>query len=127
MPMGPPRPHSSINTSSPKLENGVHRSLIVARIKPDAHDKVAQIWADSDATELPRIAGVEHRSLWTLGDVYIQLLETAEPGQETINRIKGHPEFVGISEKLSEFISPYLPTWRSPKDAQARRFYTYEK
>ncbi|OLF05882.1 polyketide synthase [Actinophytocola xinjiangensis] len=105
----------------------MHRSLIVARIMPDSQDKVAQIWADSDATELPGIAGVEHRSLWTLGDVYIQLLETAEPGQETINRIKGHPEFVGISEKLSEFISPYLSTWRSPKDAQARCFYTYEK
>jgi cyclase len=110
-----------------KLETGVHRSLIVARIMPDSQDKVAEIWAESDATDLPRIAGVEHRSLWTLGDVYIQLLETAEPGQETINRIKGHPEFVRISDRLSEFISPYLSTWRSPKDAQAQNFYTYEK
>ncbi|MFL6122709.1 TcmI family type II polyketide cyclase [Actinophytocola sp.] len=105
----------------------MHRSLIVARILPDAHDRVAEIWAESDATELPRIAGVQHRSLWTLGDVYIQLLETDEPGQETINRIKGHPEFVRISERLSEYISPYLSTWRSPKDAQARPFYTYDK
>ena len=105
----------------------MHRSLIVARILPDSHEKVAEIWAESDATELPRIAGVQHRSLWTLGDVYIQLLETDEPGQETINRIKGHPEFVRISERLSEYISPYLSTWRSPKDAQARPFYTYDK
>jgi cyclase len=105
----------------------VHRSLIVARIKPDSLDEVAKIWADSDATELPRIAGVQHRSLWTLGDVYLQLLETEEPGQQTIERIKGHPEFTGISAKLSEFITPYLPTWRSPKDAQAQCFYTYEK
>ncbi len=94
---------------------------------PDSQEKVAQIWAESDATELPGIAGVEHRSLWTLGDVYIQLLDTAEPGQETINRIKGHPEFVGISDRLSPFISPYLSTWRSPKDAQAQCFYTYDK
>lgn len=105
----------------------MHRSLIVAKIAPGSHDRVAEIWAESDATELPRIAGVRHRSLWTLGDVYIQLLETDEPGQETINRIKGHPEFVRISDQLSEFISPYLPTWRSPKDAQARPFYTYDK
>ncbi len=94
---------------------------------PDSTDQVAEIWGESDATELPRLAGVTHRSLWTLGDVYIQLLETENPGQETINRIKGHPEFVRISDRLSEFISPYLSTWRSPKDAQAQCFYTYEK
>jgi cyclase len=94
---------------------------------PGSQEKVRDIWAESDATELPRIAGVEHRSLWTLGDVYIQLLETSEPGQETIDRIKGHPEFTRISDRLSEFISPYLSTWRSPKDAQAQCFYTYEK
>ena len=94
---------------------------------PGSQEQVSQIWAESDATELPRIAGVEHRSLWTLGDVYIQLLETAGPGQETIGRIKDHPEFVRISDRLSEFISPYLPTWRSPKDAQAQRFYNYDK
>ncbi len=94
---------------------------------PDSTDKVAEIWAESDATELPRLANVTHRSLWTLGDVYIQLLETEDPGQETISRIKDHPEFVRISDRLSEYISPYLSTWRSPKDAQAQRFYTYDK
>ena len=94
---------------------------------PDSTEKVADIWAESDATELPRIAGVEHRSLWQLGDVYLQLLETTDEGQETIDRIKGHPEFARISARLGEFISPYLPTWRSPKDAQARCFYTYDK
>jgi cyclase len=94
---------------------------------PDSTEKVRSIWAESDGTELPGIAGVEHRSLWQLGDVYIQLLDTADPGPETINRIKGHPEFVRISERLGEFISPYLPTWRSPKDAQAQCFYTYDK
>jgi cyclase len=94
---------------------------------PGSTDEVARIWAESDATELPRLADVTHRSLWTLGDVYIQLLETENPGQETINRIKDHPEFVRISDRLSEYISPYLSTWRSPKDAQAQCFYTYEK
>ena len=94
---------------------------------PGSQEEVRKIWAESDATELPRIAGVEHRSLWTLGDGYIQLLETAEPGQETIQRIKDHPEFVRISDRLSEYISPYLSTWRSPTDAQAQRFYNYDK
>jgi cyclase len=104
----------------------MNRTLIVAKMLPGAKDTVADIWAESDQTELPRIAGVTHRSLWTLGDVYIQLLDTAQPGQETIESIKRHPEFVRISDRLSEFISPYLPTWRTPKDAQAQCFYTYE-
>lgn len=104
----------------------MNRTLIVARMLPGSQDKVAQIWAESDRTELPRIAGVEHRSLWTLGDVYIQLLDTARPGQETIEGIKNHSEFRRISDRLSEYISPYLSTWRSPKDAQAQCFYTFE-
>lgn len=106
---------------------GVHRTLIVARMLPGSEEKVRDIWAESDATELPGVAGVERRSLWNLGDVYIQLLETAEPGHAAISRIKDHPEFIRISDRLSEFISPYLSTWRSPKDAQAQCFYTYEK
>lgn len=104
----------------------MNRTLIVARMLPGSQDKVAQLWAESDRTELPRVAGVEHRSLWTLGDVYIQLLDTARPGQETIEGIKNHPEFRRISDRLSEYISPYLSTWRSPKDAQAQCFYTFE-
>lgn len=94
---------------------------------PGSAEEVARIWAESDATELPRLADVTHRSLWTLGDVYIQLLETKNPGQETIEKIKDHPEFVRISDRLREYISPYLSTWRSPKDAQAQCFYSYEK
>lgn len=94
---------------------------------PGSAEEVARIWAESDATELPRLADVTHRSLWTLGDVYIQLLETKNPGQETIEKIKDHPEFARISDRLREYISPYLSTWRSPKDAQAQCFYSYEK
>lgn len=105
----------------------MNRTLIVARMLPGSQDKVAQIWAESDQTELPRLAGVEHRSLWTLGDVYIQLLDTARPGQETIEGIKNHQEFRRISDRLSEYISPYLSTWRSPKDAQAQCFYTFDR
>jgi cyclase len=104
----------------------MNRTLIVARMMPGAQDRVAEIWAESDRTELPHIAGVQHRSLWTLGDVYIQLLDTARDGQETIEGIKNHPEFRRISDRLGEFISPYLATWRSPKDAQAQCFYTFE-
>ena len=39
---------------------------------------------------------------------------------------RGHPEFIRISERLRPYISPYLPTWRSPRDAMAHCFYRYD-
>lgn len=101
------------------------RSLIVARITPGTEEEVARVFAESDRTELPQLAGVTHRSLWTLGDVYVHLLDTEDGGQETVERIRAHPEFRRVSAELEPHISPYLSTWRGPADAQARRIYSY--
>jgi cyclase len=103
----------------------MNRSLIVAKMLPQSEQEVAAIWAESDQTELPRIAGVLHRSLWRLGDLYVHLLETEQTGAETIETARRHPEFARISDRLLPYIRPYLPTWRSPKDAQAQCFYEY--
>jgi cyclase len=103
----------------------MHRSLIVAKIDPEAEDTVAGIWAQSDTTELPHLVGVRRRSLYRLGDLYVHLLETEDRGPEAIERGRRHPEFQRISRRLDPFITPYLPTWRSPADAQARCFYDW--
>ena len=103
----------------------MNRSLIVAKILPDAQDEVAAIFADSDRTELPGIAGVRRRSLYRLGDLYVHLLETEAPGADAVARAKAHPEFARVSDELSRYISPYLPTWRGPEDAQAKLFYDW--
>ncbi len=103
-----------------------HRSVIVARIRPGSEADVAQIWAQSDTTDLPRIAGVRRRELYGLGDLYVHVLETEEPGDEAVGAARQHEEFGRVSERLAEFITPYLPTWQSPKDALAVRFYAWE-
>ncbi|MCZ7429075.1 TcmI family type II polyketide cyclase [Micromonospora sp. WMMA1949] len=102
------------------------RSLIVAKVVPTAEDRVAEIFAESDATELPGLVGVRHRSLYRLHDLYVHLLETETPAQGAVEDNRGHPEFVRISERLRPYISPYLPTWRSPRDAMAHCFYRYD-
>lgn len=104
----------------------MHRSLIVAKITPGSQSEVARIFAESDATALPRIAGVSHRSLYLLGDLYIHLLETADNGPDAVTRARGHEEFARVSDRLQQYIQPYLSNWRSPADAMARCFYTYE-
>ena len=105
----------------------VQRGVIVARIKPGAEDEVARIFAESDETELPRITGVRHRSLYVLDDIYIHLVETDDEFAGAVEGVRDHDLFKDISRKLDPYIQPYDPeTWRSPKDAQAREFYSWD-
>nr|MDT0657298.1 TcmI family type II polyketide cyclase [Micromonospora sp. DSM 115978] len=101
------------------------RLVIVGRVIPGTEGQVAQIFGESDRTELPQIAGVRHRSLYVLDDLYVHLLETDE-GSAGVERASGHPLFLKISQELSAYISPYSPNWRSPRDAMARCFYHWD-
>lgn len=103
----------------------MHRTLIVAKIASDAEAAVADIWQQSDGTELPHLVGVRHRSLYRLGDLYIHLLDTEDPGAGAIEKARRHPEFQRISRRLDPYITPYLSTWQSPADAQAHCFYEW--
>jgi cyclase len=106
---------------------GVRRGVIVAKIKPGAEQQVAEIFAKSDQSELPELAGVQHRSLYVLDDVYIHYIETAEDFDAAVDEIREHPLFKQISSELDAYITPYDPeTWRSPKDATAREFYSWD-
>jgi cyclase len=101
--------------------------VIVARIKPGAMDTVAELFAESDAGPLPRLAGVHHRSLFALGDVYVHLVETDDDVDGAIDGVRDHPLFREISAGLEPYIEPYDPaTWRSPKDAMAIEFYRWD-
>ncbi|RAO10347.1 Tetracenomycin F2 cyclase [Micromonospora noduli] len=102
------------------------RSLIVAKVDPTAEERIAEIFAESDATELPRLVGVRHRSLYRLHDLYVHLLETAQPAEGAVEAARDHPEFIRVSDRLRPYVSPYLSTWRSPRDAMARCFYRFD-
>ncbi|ROO62451.1 cyclase [Micromonospora sp. Llam0] len=102
------------------------RSLIIARVVPDAEQQVAEIFAESDLTDLPHLAGVRHRSLYRLHDLYVHLIETDETGPDAVAAARRHPEFDEVSRRLATYISPYLATWRSPRDAMAHRFYHWD-
>jgi cyclase len=105
----------------------VKRGVIVARIKPGSEQEVARIFAESDDTELPRITGVRHRSLYVLEDIYIHLVETDDEFEAAVDNVRDHELFKDISKKLEPYIQPYNPeTWKSPKDATAREFYSWD-
>ncbi|MFV2102416.1 TcmI family type II polyketide cyclase [Micromonospora sp. LOL_024] len=102
------------------------RTLIVAKVVPTAEAAVAEIFAESDTTDLPRLVGVRHRSLYRLHDLYVHLLETGSTGDGAVEAAREHPEFVRVSARLRPHISPYLPDWRSPRDAMAHCFYRFD-
>jgi cyclase len=105
----------------------IKRGVIVAKIKPGSEEEVAKIFAESDESELPKLAGVRHRSLFVLDDVYVHLVELDDEFAEAVDSVRDHPLFKEISRRLDEYITPYNPdTWKSPKDAQAREFYSWD-
>lgn len=105
----------------------VKRGLIIARIKPGSQDKVAEIFAASDATDLPRMTGVRHRSLFVLEDIYVHYVEMDEEFAASVDKVRDHSLFTEISKQLEPYIQPYNPaTWKSPKDATAIEFYTWD-
>ncbi|MFJ3977316.1 TcmI family type II polyketide cyclase [Streptomyces sp. NPDC090021] len=107
--------------------NDTHRALIVARMAPGSGPDIAELFADSDAGELPRLVGVTRRSLFQFGDVYMHFIEADRPPGPAIAKVTEHPEFRRLSDRLQAYVSPHDPeTWRSPKDAMAHEFYRWE-
>ncbi|MER5928864.1 TcmI family type II polyketide cyclase [Streptomyces sp. NPDC002054] len=105
----------------------MHQALIVARMAPQSADDIARVFAESDAGELPHLVGVTRRSLFQFGDVYLHLFETPHPPGPEVAKHTSHPLFQDISEQLSSYVRPYDPaTWRSPSDAMARQFYSWQ-
>lgn len=105
----------------------MERALIVARMQPSSAAEVARLFAESDATDLPMVAGTVSRTLLQFHDLYFHLTEVKKSREETIADIREHPEFVRLSKALTEHISPYDPqTWKSPADAMAHEFYRWD-
>jgi cyclase len=103
----------------------VHRTLIIARMRQDAAPDVAQIFAESDASYLPHMIGVSRRTLFTFHDLYVHLVEADRDIGPNLKRDRNHPLFQDVNARLRDFISPYDPGWKEPKDAMARPFYVW--
>ncbi len=104
----------------------MHRTLIVARMDPAEAESVAEIFAESDGGELPRMIGVSRRTLFRFHDLYFHLVEADAGISESLYQARTHPLYQDINTRLSRHIRPYDPGWKEPKDAMAVPFYTWE-
>ncbi len=103
----------------------MHRTLIVARMDLADAEGVAKVFADSDSTELPHMVGVSRRTLFAFHNLYFHLVEAEQDIAPNLYRARSHPLYQEINTRLGEFISPYDPNWREPKDAMAVPFYSW--
>lgn len=103
----------------------MNRTLIVARMDPDDTEAVAKIFAESDASELPRLIGVSHRALFSFHGLYFHLIEAPGDVTRTLPKLHDHPLFRDVNDRLAAYVRPYDPGWREPKDAVAHQFYSW--
>lgn len=101
------------------------RTLIVARMEPEKADAVAQIFSDSDATELPGMISLSRRTLFRFHDLYFHLVEADDDISPSLYKARSHPLYSDINQRLSRHIRPYDANWREPKDAMAIPFYSW--
>ncbi|MEU3609165.1 TcmI family type II polyketide cyclase [Streptomyces sp. NPDC035033] len=106
----------------------MHSTLIVARMEEGSAGRVAQLFSDFDATDMPERMGTLRRQLFTYHGLYFHLQDFARPdGGERIERHRHDPRFTSISAELKPYVSAFDPsTWTSPSDAMARCFYRWE-
>ncbi|WP_335972517.1 MULTISPECIES: TcmI family type II polyketide cyclase [Streptomycetaceae] len=106
----------------------MHSTLIVARMEPGHAADVGALFADFDRTDLPHRMGTRRRQLFFYRGLYFHLQDFDEnDGGSRIEDAKTDPRFVRISADLKPFIGAYDPaTWRSPADAMATRFYSWD-
>ena len=103
-----------------------HRTLIVARMDPDDAPEVAKIFTGSDAGELPRRLGVTRRTLFEFHGLYFHLVESEGDVAQRLPAVREDPLFVDVNTRLESYVTPYDPqTWRGPRDAMARPFYSW--
>ncbi|MGW3820376.1 TcmI family type II polyketide cyclase [Streptomyces sp. NPDC005046] len=106
----------------------MHSNLIVAKMDSRSSADVARLFGAFDETDMPHRMGTRRRQLFMFNGLYFHLQDFDDDnGGELIERAKADPRFMRISQDLKPFIDAYDPaTWRSPADAMARRFYTWE-
>ncbi|SFQ64945.1 cyclase [Amycolatopsis arida] len=103
----------------------MHRTLIVANLKPGHANHIADLFAESDSTDLPRMVGVTRRTLLQFHNLYFHLVEADEDITPNLYKVRDNELYQELSTRLAEHVTPYDPNWREPKDAMAQPFYIW--
>jgi cyclase len=108
----------------------MQRALLVMKMRETDADEVAAVFADHDATHLPREIGAVSRTLFHYNGLYFHLVEAPDNlDGDLMKRIydyRTHPVFADSSRRLKPLLTPCVPDWRSPYDSRATEFYRWQ-
>ncbi|GAA3586339.1 TcmI family type II polyketide cyclase [Amycolatopsis ultiminotia] len=114
-----------MSRTQPTETDAAQRTLIVARLDTEDPDRIADIFGESDASDLPHLIGVSRRTLFRFHDLYFHLVEAEQDVTPNLYKARSHPLYQDIHLKLAEHLRPYDPDWAEPKDAMANPFYCW--
>lgn len=102
----------------------VFRSVIIARIVPGSERTVGDVFGYYDERTRPQDLGVIGRTLLSLHDLYIHVIErNVDP--KVSGKTRGLPAFQAIAEKIAPYVTPYPRNWKTPADSVAKEFYSW--
>jgi hypothetical protein len=100
------------------------RSVIVCRIVPGSEEKVADVFGHYDRVTRPQDLGVIGRTLLSLDDLYIHVIErNVDP--KVSGQSRGLPAFQMIAKAIAPYVTPYPKSWKIPSDSVANEFYSW--
>jgi hypothetical protein len=102
-----------------------YRNVIVCRMVPGSESIVGDVFGHYDRTTRPQDLGVIGRTLLSLDDLYIHVIErNADPA--VTGQTRGLPAFQQIAEAIAPYVTPYPKGWQNPSDSVAKEFYRWE-
>jgi hypothetical protein len=100
------------------------RSVIVCHIVPGSEEKVGDVFGHYDTVTRPQDLGVIGRTLLSLDDLYIHVIErNVDP--KVSGQSRGLPAFKMIAEAIAPYVTPYSKNWKAPSDSVAQEFYSW--
>ena len=103
----------------------IYRTVIVARIVPGSEKIVGDVFGHYDKTPRPQDLGVIGRSLLSLDDLYIHVIERNVDPKVSLGKARGLPAFQQIAEAIAPYVTPYPRNWQNPSDSVAKEFYSW--
>lgn len=108
----------------------MQRALLVMKMAEADAAEVAAVFADHDATHLPREIGAVSRTLFSYNGLYFHLVEAPDELEGDLMRriyeYRTHPLFAESSRRLKPLLAPCVDDWQSPYDSRATEFYRWE-
>ncbi|MFE5785738.1 TcmI family type II polyketide cyclase [Rhodococcus erythropolis] len=101
--------------------------VTASRMKPDSVNRVAEIFAEFDGTEIPAAIGLVRRQLFIYNDIQVHVYDFEDDADESaLATVKLDPRMGQLAADLAPYVTPLnSETWSSPADSSASVFYKW--